>query len=76
VQRSQVRNDEDYELGLTVFFKQDDEWTETFTRDTAKAVLSLVAPQPREKIDDFNLPSLSLDGRRIPLAIFLDEVGV
>lgn len=49
VQRYNVRNDGSYELGLTVFFNQDDEWTETFTRDTAKAVLSLVAPQPKEK---------------------------
>ncbi|KAJ9098440.1 hypothetical protein QFC20_005959 [Naganishia adeliensis] len=75
-QKYNVRNDESYELDLAVYFNQDDEWTETFARDTAKAILSLVAPQPDANVDDFNLPRLYLDGREIPLGNFLDEEGM
>lgn len=75
-QKYNVRNDESYELDLAVYFKQDDEWAETFARGTSKAIFSLVAPQSDANVDDFNLPRLYLDGRKIPLGIFLDEEGV
>jgi hypothetical protein len=74
--RYEIENhDENYELDLKVYFTQDDEWPEDVKRDTVRAILSLVAPRPANNVDQFPLPNLELEGNKVPLDIFMDEVG-